>query len=43
MFSNDMNIKYKDFTQIQEFKNTVLVGFKYIMDYLNYNEGKGRV
>lgn len=43
MFRNEMNVKYKDFTQIQEFKNTIFVGSKYIIDYLNYTEGDGRV
>lgn len=43
MFSNEMNVKYKDITQIQEFKNTIFMGSKYIIDYLNYTEGNGRV
>lgn len=43
MFSNEMNVKYKDLTQTHELKNSIFVGFKNIMDYLNYTEGKGRV
>jgi hypothetical protein len=43
VFSNEVNIKYKGFTQIRAFKNIISEGFKYFMGYLNYTEGNGRV
>lgn len=43
MLSNEMNVNYKDFTQIRALKNTVFEGSKYFMDYLNYTEGNGGV